>query len=596
MGAAPAAPIRVSGAARNRPWRAAAWLGLVAVVLAMAYSLWWSWVESTLMGTGGPGLSQTAFRAPGDSWCLFSAAGYVGNGALGYVYESCSGTMALPLMAVLLAPGATLGQFLGLTAPPAPQPTLWLLLGPVGLLTVIPLLVTVRSALPADATLRAVRVQLAALVVVFVPVAAMYGHFEDVLALALLCGAVALVRDGRAGWSALLVGLAIASKQWALLALPTLLAVQPPRRWPAYLVRALWLPGLLAAFLLAVDPAHAVRALLHPPTFPKFGHPALWTDAAAAEVSTVPLRAAAIVVAVLVAVPVLRRGGYGRLLAALGLALLARPAFEPVVHSYYLAPGLCLLLLHERVSRGTVHRTLVVGGTLLAWFGWHGRPWVFWAVAGFLGAIVAAPACRELFGHGVQKVQVEPVAGDKSSSSAFEPLTRKVGIPSVRSFRQRQPGDGTLGFSLVELMVIVTIIAILIAIAVPVFLGARGSAQDTDAMNLLGVAVKAERLYRQDHPSYTTDQDALRKEAGPNLSYVSTTPTSGADEVKVELGSISASTDDVEQIVCLAAVSESGRTFTIKDMSRGANAGTWYYRGADTGCDATVTNYKRAWN
>ncbi len=42
----------------------------------------------------------------------------------------------------------------------------------------------------------------------------------------------------------------------------------------------------------------------------------------------------------------------------------------------------------------------------------------------------------------------------------------------------RRRGDDEKGFTLIELMVVVLIIAILIAIAIPTFLGARNKAND----------------------------------------------------------------------------------------------------------------------
>jgi glycosyl transferase family 87 len=79
-----------------------------------------------------------------------------------------------------------------------------------------------------------------------------YGHPEEILTAALAVGAVACASEGRKAWTAVLLGLAVASKQWAVIAiLPTLLAL-PDRRLrvslaAAAIVAILTLPGLLAA-------------------------------------------------------------------------------------------------------------------------------------------------------------------------------------------------------------------------------------------------------------------------------------------------------------------------------------------------------------
>src|SRR6266487_7117164 len=59
------------------------------------------------------------------------------------------------------------------------------------------------------------------------------------------------------------------------------------------------------------------------------------------------------------------------------------------------------------------------------------------------------------------------------------------------------------GFTLIELMVVVLIIAILIAIAIPTFLGARKRAQDKQAQSNIRNALTAEKTFYVDKQVYT---------------------------------------------------------------------------------------------
>ncbi|MBI4729862.1 MAG: prepilin-type N-terminal cleavage/methylation domain-containing protein [Acidobacteria bacterium] len=61
------------------------------------------------------------------------------------------------------------------------------------------------------------------------------------------------------------------------------------------------------------------------------------------------------------------------------------------------------------------------------------------------------------------------------------------------------------GFTLIELMVVVLIIAILIAIAVPTFLGARKKAQDRAAQANIRNAFTAEKTFYTDTEAYSVD-------------------------------------------------------------------------------------------
>ncbi len=60
-----------------------------------------------------------------------------------------------------------------------------------------------------------------------------WGHPEDAVAVGLLLFGILALSDGRTGRSAWLIGAAVAVQPLVLLALPVVLTVIAPRRWPA---------------------------------------------------------------------------------------------------------------------------------------------------------------------------------------------------------------------------------------------------------------------------------------------------------------------------------------------------------------------------
>jgi type IV pilus assembly protein PilA len=137
------------------------------------------------------------------------------------------------------------------------------------------------------------------------------------------------------------------------------------------------------------------------------------------------------------------------------------------------------------------------------------------------------------------------------------------------------------GFTLIELMVVVLIIAILIAIAIPTFLGARRRAQDRQAQSTLRNALTAEKAYYSEEQAYTNLVAELTAFES-SLSFVTAgTARAKNSEVLVELGTSS------DQIVCLTTISGSETTFVLGDIASHTNpnnTGAWYLTGALSQC------------
>jgi len=153
------------------------------------------------------------------------------------------------------------------------------------------------------------------------------------------------------------------------------------------------------------------------------------------------------------------------------------------------------------------------------------------------------------------------------------------------------------GFTLIELMVVVLIIAILIAIAIPTFLGARSRAQDKQAQSNLRNALTAEKTFYTDSQVYTkTATDLTPIES--SLDYTTDkAATRGVLPEELVTGG---------QAVVLRSWSSSGTTFCLLDIVatpaaavHGEAAAGTYYAKVSPGTSMTTTcanaTYSNSW-
>ena len=133
-------------------------------------------------------------------------------------------------------------------------------------------------------------------------------------------------------------------------------------------------------------------------------------------------------------------------------------------------------------------------------------------------------------------------------------------------FHKRMRDDR--GFTLIELMVVVLIIAILIAIAIPTFLGLRRRAQDRAAQSNLRNGLTAGKAFYTDDETYVGFTAAEGETIEPSLTWVNGATGADPGEVGIRVATV--------EHLLLIAYSASGTYFCILDDVVGADAGTFY--------------------
>jgi type IV pilus assembly protein PilA len=159
----------------------------------------------------------------------------------------------------------------------------------------------------------------------------------------------------------------------------------------------------------------------------------------------------------------------------------------------------------------------------------------------------------------------------------------------LEALRKRADREDEKGFTLIELMVVVLIIAILIAIAIPTFLGARERSQNRQAQSNLRNAFAAEKVVYTDNQSFTTNAATLSA-VEPSLSYTGDAAIPSTADPKTIYIDVNTTTG----VLSIGARSKSGDCFYMRDS---ANAPTQYTEDTDGTCDApsTVGGWTSEW-
>jgi len=162
-------------------------------------------------------------------------------------------------------------------------------------------------------------------------------------------------------------------------------------------------------------------------------------------------------------------------------------------------------------------------------------------------------------------------------------------VRALRAIHEQKRGRTELegaeaGFTLIELMVVLLIMAILLAIAIPTFLGVKAGAQDRAIQSDLTNALTSAKAAYANSGSYGTtpaSEVSSLTSAEPNLGFVATVaPTKGTNQLSVNVSG------DGQQLLmigysssgaCWATTDNEGAATVLVNTVAQGTLGVFYY-------------------